>query len=521
MTPYQSILIIGGGTAGWLAAAYLQRTLGANPHNPVSITLIESKDIGVIGVGEATVPTLRQTLRVLDIPETALFAHAEATLKNGIRFVGWRTGGDASTDRYDHPFESTISMEGYGAMTHWLNLKQRGLITEPFADVGGVQTALFDGNRSPKLMQSPNYEAPIAYAYHLDAVMLGGLLRDVATSRGVHHITGKVVHVERDDSGIKSVTLEDGTIHAADLFVDCSGFRSLLLGDALDVPWVSYSDTLLCDRAVACPVAYEDENVPLRSYTTATAKDAGWVWEIDLQSRRGTGYVYSSGFCDEAQAEATLRAHNGDANMLADMRHLKMNVGHRARVWEKNCLSLGLASGFIEPLESTGIYLVEHAIQLFLDYLPVPGTAGTNQKKYNALMADLYDELRDFIVLHYMLTQRKDTAFWRAYSQDVVPPASLAALLEIWDEKIPGGTDINRRLSLFGPHNWFYILAGMHRLPSRGIAQTNYLDPEISKKVLAYVANTRNAALSQSPTMRDYAKKIRAAVGNAPMPGRL
>lgn len=514
MTPYRSIVIVGGGTAGWLAATYLQRTLGANPELPIAITLVESPEIGIIGVGEATVPTLRQTMRLLGIPEAALFKHADATLKNGIRFVGWRNGGDAASDSYDHPFDTPMPYEGYTSITHWLNLKQRGVAVPPYATAGVVQTALFDPALSPKLMTSPDYEAPVPYGYHLDAVKLGALLKDVALSRGVKHVVGTVVSVRCSEAGIDSVRLADDSVHAGDLFIDCSGFNSLLIGKALDVPWVSYSDVLLCDRAVACPVPHAQADGQLLSYTTATAQPSGWTWDIDLQSRRGTGYVYASAFATEEQAEAQLRRHNGAADD-AEVRHLKMRVGHRARVWEKNCLALGLASGFIEPLESTGIYLVEHAIQMFLDYLPASADAEQPRAKYNAMMSDLYDELRDFIVMHYVLTQRQDTPFWRAYVNEVKLPDTLAAVLELWREKAPSNTDINRRLSLFSAVNWFYILAGMHRLPVQGIGQAAYIAPQTSVDALAHIERIRVAA-RQSPTMRDYAKKIRGATAGAP-----
>lgn len=515
MIPYKSIIVVGGGTAGWLAAAYLQRTLDTNPQAPLSITLIESEDIGAIGVGEATVPTLRQTLRVLDIPETALFSKCEATLKNGIRFIGWRNGGNEQDDRYDHPFENPIAMHGYPMALQWLNLKQRGMTTAAAGDAICVQTALMDKNLSPKLMSSQNFDAPLPYAYHLDAILLGKLLRDTAKSRGVHHVEGRVVTVNKDADGIRSVVLADGSEHAADLFVDCTGFRSLLIGE-LDSPWVSYSDTLLCDRAVACPVAYDGDNAPLRSYTTCTAKDAGWTWDIDLQSRRGTGYVYSSAFCDETQAEAVLRAHHGDGMPLADMRHLKMRIGHRARMWDKNCLALGLAAGFIEPLESTGIYLIEYALQIFMDHLPVAGMPGKSRERFNFMMNEIYDELHDFIMLHYVLSQRRDTPFWRAYTEEVKLSPRLQQLLELWNEKLPTQTDINRHVSLFGPNNWFFILAGMHRLPQMGAAQVPFMRPDLGVQSLAYIAKVRQTALAQSPSMRDYARKIRAAVGNAP-----
>ena len=515
-TPYRSVLIVGGGTAGWLAAAFLQRTLCGDPANPVDIHLVESAEIGTIGVGEATVPTLRQMMRLLDIPESALFVGADATLKNGIRFVGWRQGGSAASDQYDHPFDPPVAMEGYSTMVHWLNLKQRGLVDAPYDRCGSVQTALFDGGLSPKMMNSPAYEAPVPYAYHLDAVKLAALLRGVAVSRGVRHTVAEVVSVQAGDEGIRSVTLADGRALQADLFVDCSGFASLLIGKALDVPWVSYADSLLCDRAVACPVAHDNERSPLRSFTTATALPSGWAWEIDLQTRSGTGYVYAARHCSDDEALATLQRFHGNRSRLAEPRLLKMRIGHRARVWEKNCLSLGLASGFIEPLESTGIYLIEHALQQFIDYLPGSGSHVAGQAKYNSLISDLYDELRDFIVLHYTLSMRRDTPFWRDCTDPGRVSPSLAALLALWDEKLPHTTDINRKMSLFGANNYFFILAGLHRLPSAGIGQSRYIAPDSSRRVLAQVAQIREVALAQSPTMRDYTRKLVGATAHAP-----
>ncbi|MBQ5941864.1 tryptophan halogenase family protein [Massilia sp. AB1] len=517
MIPFKSLVIVGGGTAGWLAATYLQRALGANPAHPVSITLIESEDISSIGVGEATLPSLRQTLRTIGIPEADLFGRAEATLKNGIRFVGWREGGDeAAGDRYDHPFDTPIAAEGYSTMTHWLNLKQRGLMQQPFTEVGVVQPALMDAMRSPKLMASPAYDAPISYGYHLDAVLLAHLLRDAGIRNGVRHVVGTVEQVELNEAGIAAVRLKDGARHAADFFIDCSGFSSLLLGKALQVPFQSYGDTLLCDRAVACPVEHENPGGALRSYTVSTAQKSGWTWDIDLQSRKGTGYVYASRFCSDDEAAATLAACNAGRKAIGEPRVLRMRVGRHVRAWEKNCLALGLSSGFIEPLESTGIYLIEHALQLWLDYLPVRPGAQAARECYNGLMADLYDELHDFVLLHYVISQRRDTPFWRAYTEEVKLPDRLQALLALWREKLPSATDINRHLSTFGAHNWFYILSGMRHLPEHGSAQSPFIPPEHSRAALARIEKIRAAAVAQSPSMREYAQKMHAAAANAP-----
>lgn len=516
MTPFRSIIIVGGGTAGWLAAAYLQRVLGSNPGHPLSITLIESPEIGTIGVGEATLPTIRTMLRVIDIPETRLFSEVHATLKNGIRFVGWRQGGDMATDRYDHPFDSPVLMDGYSTIVHWLNLKQRGLTDQPFADAGVVQTALFDGLKSPKFMDSQPYDAAVPYAYHLDAIKLAGMLRRVSVERGVTHVEGRVVEVQRSDAGISALRLEDGRVLSADFFIDCTGFAGLLIGEVLEVPWKSFSPWLLCDRAVAGPVEYETENAPIRSFTTATAQGSGWTWEIDLDNRRGTGYVYSSAHCSDDEAVATLHKLQAGAKQVAEPRMLKMRIGHRSRTWERNCLAIGMAGGFLEPLESTGIYLIELALSMFVDHLPSSRESARSQEQYNLLMNDLFDELRDFVMIHYTLSARRDTPFWRDFTEGVKLPDGLEYLMNLWREKVPHATDLQRKVSLFGPANYFFIMAGLRHLPERGIGQAPYLAPDVSKRVLDTVAEIRRMANHRSPDMRDYVRKVSSALRHAP-----
>lgn len=517
MKPIRSIIIVGGGTAGWLAACYLQRILCADPASAVEITLIESPEIGVIGVGEATVPTLRSTLQAIGLPESDLFADADASLKNGIRFVGWREGGAAETDRYDHPFEAPGIYGGHSTALHWMNLKQRGAMQASMADVCVVQTALMDAGMSPKLMQSADYQGPVSYAYHFDAVKFGALLRRTALSRGVRHLTGEVVAADTEgDERIVAVELADGSHHAADFFVDCSGFRSLLLGQALEVPWVSYAQWLPCDRALAMPLAWEQEHAPMRSYTTATAQPAGWTWEIDLPSRTGLGYVYSSAHCSDDEARATLHKMAGTRVPLADPRALRMRVGHHARLWHGNCLALGLAGGFIEPLESTAIYLIEYGLQMFVDHLPGAGDTHLQRERFNALMADVYAELRDFVVLHYAISMRRDTPFWRDVTDPSAIPPSLSEALRLWQEKVPSPTDMHRRLSLFGAHNWFYILAGLRWLPLQGSALARHLPAATSAAALDGVRRVREQACDASPPMRDYIRKMQAALAGRP-----
>jgi len=504
LSDIQSIVIVGGGTAGWLAACYLQRTLGAARQSPLPVTLIEPPQIASTGADIATVPTLRNTLQALGLPERALFTAADATLTNGIRFNGWRHGGDAAEDSFDHPFDMPQPFHGFAATAHWLNLLQRGLTQQPMAQACTVQTALFDGHQSPKLMDSPDYQAPVSYGYHLDAARLAMLLQQTALVRGVRHVQGEVVRVHRGEQGIESVELADGRRFEASFFIDCTGSRSLLLQQALGVPWVSHADWLPCDRIVSLPLAHAEAHGALRSYTAVTAQAAGWTWEMDLQSRRGTGHVYASRFCSDDEALQTLRDLNQGHRALAEPRLQQLRVGHAARAWEQNCLALGAAGGFIEPLESTGLYLVEWMLQLFVDHVAPAGNGDGCRARVNRVFSDFHEELRDFIVAHYALSQRRDTPFWRACTEAAALPPRLAELLALWDSKVPTPTDLDRRLSLFGVANWSYVLAGLHRLPSHGIGLAAHISPEISLKAMEHVKGIRRMALEQSPTMRDY-----------------
>ncbi|HEY9108556.1 MAG TPA: tryptophan halogenase family protein [Roseateles sp.] len=512
MSDIQSIVIVGGGTAGWLAACYLQRTLGAARQSPLPVTLIEPPRAATLGADLATVPTLRHTLQALGLPERLLFTAADATLTNGLRFNGWREGGAAVGDSFDHPFDMPPPFHGFATTAHWLNLLQRGLTQQPMAQACTVQTTLFDGHLSPKLMDSPDYQAPVSYGYQLDAARLAMLLQQTALERGVRHVPGEVTQVHRGEAGIDAVELADGRRFAASFFIDCTGSQSLLLQQALGVPWTSFADRLPCDRAVSLPVAHAGQHEALRSYTTVMAQGAGWTWQMDLQSRRGSGHVYASRFCSDDEAVQTLRELNAGHVPLAEPRLRRLRAGHAARVWEGNCLALGAAAGELEPLESTGLYQVEWMLQLFADHVAPAGDSAACRARVNRVVADFFVEMRDFLVAHYALSQRRDTPFWRAVTDPAALPPRLAELLALWDSKVPTPTDLDRRLTMFGVANWSYLLAGMQRLPSRGIGLSGHISPEISMKALAHVREIRRAASEQSPTMRDYLLSLRDSV---------
>jgi hypothetical protein len=464
------IVIVGGGTAGWLSAAYLNRVLQHQRRQAVEIVVIASEEVGVIGVGEATVPTLAQTLRALDIPEWQFLAECDATFKNAIRFRNWRHGpqGDGD-DSYYHCFDAPLPFEGTGPIAHWLRLVEAGEAVRPFAGMS-VQTTLCDRNLSPKTLASGDYEAPVPYAYHMDAVKFGRFLKKVATGRGVVAIDDHITDVALDETGnIAAVRTRTHGEVAGHLFIDCSGFHGLLIEKALGEPWVPYGDVLLCDRAVALPVPYLEPQPAPRCYTTSTALSAGWAWEIDLQARRGTGYVYSSAHLSEAEAEAELRAFVGAAADGVEARHLKMRIGRRQRSWVKNCLAIGLSAGFVEPLESTGIYLIEMGLQLFLDHFALGEPRPMVAQGYNEAMAELFEQIRDFIVLHYCLSEREDTPFWQAVTREDYLPERVLEQLDAWAQKPVSLTDLRKNPLLFlGPINYFCILAGLGYLPDPG-----------------------------------------------------
>ena len=509
----RNITIVGGGTAGWLSAVYLNKVLVTDKNAPISIRLVESADIGIIGVGEATVPTLAHTLQVAGIPEWQFAKEADVSFKHGIKFVDWlrAPAQDRPGHHYFHPFETPRVYDGFNTMTHWLRLKELGVEMPPLAEAVSLQPALAEALRSPKTYSDQPYQAPVTYAFHLDAVKFAQMLRKVGIERGVEHVVDNVLDVNLDDRGnIASLVTEKSGVLAADFFIDCTGFQALLIEKHLKEPFVSFSDTLLCDAAVAMQLPHGEEPPRIRPYTTATAKSAGWIWEIDLFSRRGNGYVYSSRHQSEDEATSLLLSHLGVGEAQAAPRHLRMRVGHRRQSWVKNCVAIGLSGGFIEPLESTGIYLIEHALWMLVDYIGAGQAAPVLAKQFNRNFANLYRELHDFVQLHYLLTMREDTKFWSDYKNEVPLSDALRAKMELWQCKMPSVGDLEGKQSLFGPHNYFFILAGMNFLPPLGANITPYIDPATSTKALQQIQTVREQALKVTPDHYDAIKNLRS-----------
>lgn len=462
MTPIRNILIVGGGSAGWLAAAYLARTLGAQAPQGPRITLVEAPGIPTIGVGEGSFPSLRGTLATIGIAEDRFIRDASASFKQGIRFDHWvRPPGQPGADHYFHPFSQPSQRAGGPELLpYWLQGEAGPGMA--FAEAATLQKRVADAARAPKRPTDADYTGALNYAYHFDAGRFATLLAEQARSLGVQHIAATVERVEMGDGGLIAAvhTREAGRLQA-DLFLDCSGFHAALIGAALGSPFRSLASSLFVDRALAIQVPYARADAPIASYTISTAQTAGWIWDIGLRERRGIGHVYASRYLDDEQAEAQLRAYIGPAAEGLSARRLDLRIGYRETQWQGNCVAVGLSSGFIEPLEASGLGLVEAAVYLIAHLFPHGGELEAAARQFNQQMRTRYERIADFVKLHYGLSQRRDSAFW----QDNTAPESFSPLLreqlEMWRHRAPHRLDFITDLEMYPPSSWQYVLYGM------------------------------------------------------------
>lgn len=511
------ILVAGGGTAGWLTAAYLARRLGADLPGGVAITLVESEAIGVLGVGEGTFPTIRRTLATIGIDEADLVRRCGATFKQGAKFVDWRSApGEGRFDHYAHPFQEAVPDDGLELLPYWL----LGLGGDAnWDDVATPQKAAADAGRAPKLPHHPDYVGPLNYAFHFDAIALAGLLCEQGIRNGVRRIVDTITAVPLDaDGAIAGVQTERHGTLDADLYIDCTGFRAELIGRALGVPFRSCRDTLFCDRALAAQLPYPHADAPIAGYTIATAKPAGWIWDIGLTERRGIGHVYSSAHMDDDAAEQVLRAHLGPVGAATEIRRLRFEAGYREVNWHRNCVAIGLSSGFFEPLEATGIAFAEVAAGMVANLFPWGGDYETSARQFNANLLRRYERARDFIKLHYCISERRDSDFWRDNVAATSLPDSLAELLDRWRFRPPNELDIDPQVDIFLASSWQYVLYGMGwrtDLSARSGALRFHDD---ARRAFAEVQRQAQFAIRNLPSNRDltdYAKTHRFGGGAA------
>ncbi|HET7817400.1 MAG TPA: tryptophan halogenase family protein [Sphingomicrobium sp.] len=487
--PIRSILIVGGGTAGWMAAAALARLRSTG----VEVTLVESDEIGTIGVGEATIPPIRNFNEMVGLDEDEFVRRTKGTFKLGIEFVGWGRSGD----RYIHPFGAFgADVEGVSFHQLWLKFSGRGQAAQ-LEDYNLCAVAAKLGRFQRPPADPRSVLSTLNYAFHFDASLYAAFLRGHSERQGVTRHEGKVRDVRlRDDGFVEAVRLADGLELEADLFIDCSGFRGVLIEQALGCGYEDWSRWLPCDRAVAVPCAAAEAPLP---YTRATAWNAGWQWRIPLQHRTGTGYVYSSKHVTDDEAAATAVAGTG-AESLADPRFIRFTAGRRRKAWSRNVVALGLASGFLEPLESTSIHLIQAGISKLLALLPDRSFDPILEREYNRLTELQLEQVRDFIILHYKATERSDSPFWRdAAAMDV--PDSLSRKIELFREC---GRVFRHEDELFSIQSWLAVLLGQGIRPRRWDPLADAIPDDQAQPLLARMAPFIRSAAERMPTHQQF-----------------
>lgn len=458
----QKVVVVGGGTAGWLTAGILASQFSPREEGGIEVVLIESPDVATIGVGEGTWPSMRSTLQNMGISETDFIRECDVSIKQGSRFDNWVTG---AKDSYYHPFSLPIAYGEHNLARHWQNVRDQ----VSFADAVSAQSKVCDQGLAAKQISTPEYAFQLNYGYHLDAAKFAGFLsRHCTEGLSVRHVQG---HVEQVNIGaaeeIVSLSIRDSEPIAGDLFIDCTGMAALLIGQHYQIPFYSVADTLFNDTALAAQVPYTNDTDPIASATIATAQSAGWVWNIGLPTRRGIGYVYSSRYVDENAAERELRDYlaqitgRRDAEELS-LRKISFDPGYRQKFWHKNCVAIGLSAGFVEPLEASALVLVELSAKMLAEQMPASNESmPLVADRFNQKFSYRWQSIIDFLKLHYVLNQQDDDAYWQAHRQIDSVPISLQNKLRQWRHQTPWLDDAPQFDEMFPSASFQYVLYGM------------------------------------------------------------
>jgi flavin-dependent dehydrogenase len=502
------VVIVGGGTAGWLAASLIAARADHAAENPIEITLIESPDIATIGVGEGTWPTMRGTLQRIGLSETDFLLACDASFKQGSRFQGWVTG--AEDDWYLHPFTAVPDADARTLLAAWQQSD-----TQRFADAITPQSQICAADLAPRQRAMPDYAGALNYAYHFDAGKFAAMLaRHAVDKLGVRHIRDHVTGVDQAENGdiASARTREHGGI-AGDLFLDCTGHAALLIGERLGVPFIDRGHELFNDRALAVQVPVQS-GCAIAAQTNATAHEAGWIWDIGLPERRGVGCVYASDYMDDDRAAEILSdylrrtAPGLDVDAL-NFRRLAFRSGHRERFWEGNCVAIGLSAGFLEPLEASAIVTIELAVEALLAGWPTRATMATHAARFNHLFRYRWDRIVEFLKLHYVLSQR-DEPYWRANRDAASIPPRLTELLHIWRDQPPSSADFTHADEIFPAASYQYVLYGMGF--SAPAASPFVRDDDAAATTLLRQVDQRARALMASlPANRSYLDALHGA----------
>lgn len=509
------VTIVGGGTAGWMAATLLSRIHRRSDGSPgLAVSVIESPSIAAVGVGEATVPAMPRTLQQLGISEQEFFRRCNASFKLCVRFRNWNVDDAGRPVEYLNIFEDDPLIVGHDLGAYYTRFgagRAGGDAGTEFTRSFSPAARLVAECRGPRQIGAEDFSAATTYAYHLDAVAFADLLRETAVANGVTHIPDDVTDVKLDDRGfVSALELERGGRHAVELVIDCTGFRSLVLQKALGEPFESYGDYLMNDRALALQIPHSNVQ-RLDPCTSSTALGAGWVWNVPLYSRIGTGYVFSSRFRSDEEAIEEFLAHLGPAARGLEPRVIPIRLGHARRSWVKNCVAMGLSSGFIEPLESTAIFSIEMAIRWLYSYFPDLDFNPALADRYNSLINGFYDELRDFITLHFHLNNRTDSDYWITAREEMPIPDSLRENLAVWQSNLPRSYDLKSdQLFSHGVYTLVLIAKGFYR--DRMVAPNLNLEEATWNEFLRQSQDPLNALADHMPSHYDLVTSIRGDI---------
>ena len=503
----REVVIVGGGTAGWMAAAALSRFLN---NGYTRTTLIESEEIGIVGVGEATIPPLLSFNSLIGINENDFVRETKATFKLGIEFVNWGSLGQ----RYFHPF-GTIGQDLQGIPFHQLYLRERQRRVLPDISAWAMSAVAAAQGKFVRPGRGAPYPLnQVLYAFHFDAGFYARFLRGHAEQAGVRRVEGKIVDVRlrAEDGNVEAVQLADGQVVEGELFIDCSGFRGLLIEQALETGYEDWTHWLPCDRAIAAPCSHAGRLDP---FTRSTAHSSGWQWRIPLQHRMGNGHVYCSSFISDDDAERVL-VENLEGELLADPRHLSFTTGRRKLAWNRNVISMGLSSGFVEPLESTSIHLIQAGIARLIALFPDKRFNPIERDEYNRRMQSLFEWVRDFIILHYKATSRDDSDFWKQCAEMSIPD-SLAGRIELFRDKARVFADAE----LFNTVSWVSVMLGQGIVPDDYEPVVDGLDEDKVAQALEQMRLSMLETAQRLPTHEEFVAQCCAATNGATQPAEI
>jgi flavin-dependent dehydrogenase len=514
------VVIFGGGTAGWMTAAYLKKAFSDN----INVTVVESAAISTVGVGEATFSTIRLFFDFLELEESDWMPECNGSYKLAIKFIDW----NAEKRAFFHPFQRYEMVDGFSVAEWWLKLKS-GL--DHFDYSCFTIPTMCDQKRSPRFLNGDVFDTKVEslykrdrkflkqsladlkvqfpYAYHFNAGLLAKFLCKYAVKKGVNHIDDEVVDVtQHEDGRIRALVGKKTGEIDGDLFVDCTGFRGLLINKVLQEKFNYFSESLFCDSALATQIPKDIDQHGINPYTSATALTSGWVWNIPLYGRDGTGYVYSSSFTSAEKAEEEFRKHLGAPSDTCKFSQIKMRIGRNQNSWVKNCVAIGLSSGFVEPLESTGIFFIQQAIEELVKAFPHKELSQDLISTYNKNIADCIDGVKDFLTLHYYASTRMDSDFWKATKHDLKVPEELKERMKIWKTILPNANSINRNYHGFEAYSYSVMLMGLGYLPSANVPVLDYMNDTNAVKTFNMIKRRAEVLCATLPSQYEYLTSV-------------